>query len=237
MYITATAYSRGDPWKLAQPFDLDGNPCGSSGFSTAEYPYAYFFNPTKGLEYVICLKNCPFWDLTSNTPVNTLGECFLGYNASIETGMNRQGEQSCNSPTMYLDINDYAVINDITLGDSKNMKIYRTQKFMGRFCVPQAMNDASQFFYQKVMKNTDSDNKMDEYFSDLRNSWGIILISFGFAFVLSLFYLIILRWCTGFFVWTTILAFLGIILALAILFHKKSNNLEESASNLQGTTT
>jgi solute carrier family 44 (choline transporter-like protein), member 2/4/5 len=29
LYIMGVAYSRGDPWKLAQPFDVDGNPCGA----------------------------------------------------------------------------------------------------------------------------------------------------------------------------------------------------------------
>jgi hypothetical protein len=27
--IMGIAFSRGDPWKLAQPFDVDGNPCGA----------------------------------------------------------------------------------------------------------------------------------------------------------------------------------------------------------------
>lgn len=29
IYITATAFSKGNPWNLAQPYDLDGNPCGA----------------------------------------------------------------------------------------------------------------------------------------------------------------------------------------------------------------
>lgn len=29
VYITATAFSKGDPWRLAQPYDIDGNPCGA----------------------------------------------------------------------------------------------------------------------------------------------------------------------------------------------------------------
>jgi hypothetical protein len=34
IYITATAFSKGDPWKLAQPYDIDGNPCGALKTST-----------------------------------------------------------------------------------------------------------------------------------------------------------------------------------------------------------
>lgn len=30
IYITATAFSKGDPWRLAQPYDMDANPCGAT---------------------------------------------------------------------------------------------------------------------------------------------------------------------------------------------------------------
>lgn len=29
IYITVTAFSKGNPWNLAQPYDLDGHPCGA----------------------------------------------------------------------------------------------------------------------------------------------------------------------------------------------------------------
>ena len=108
---------------------------------------------------------------------------------------------------------------------------------MRRFCAPLQYNEASTYFYSKVMQNTGASDKMDQYFSDLRNSWGIILISFAFAFLLSLFYLIILRWCTGFFVWTTILLFLALVLTLAILCHYRSMNYEQDQSTLNGNST
>jgi solute carrier family 44 (choline transporter-like protein), member 2/4/5 len=142
--------------------------------------------------------------------------------------MGKTGAQECNQNIFYLNISDPLVLYSATLGDQKNMKIYSTEPYFGRFCAPIALNEASQNFYDKVIKNTGAENKMDEYFSDLRNSYGIILISFAFAFIISLFYMIILRWCTGFFVWTTILLFLALILALAILCHTKSNSIAAS---------
>jgi hypothetical protein len=35
IWVTSTAFSRGDPWKLAQPFDVDSNPCGADGKVTS----------------------------------------------------------------------------------------------------------------------------------------------------------------------------------------------------------
>lgn len=41
MYIMGTAFSRGDPWKLAQPFDVDANPCGAvNSITTVNYFYS-----------------------------------------------------------------------------------------------------------------------------------------------------------------------------------------------------
>lgn len=144
--------------------------------------------------------------------------------------MGKTGAQECNQNVVFLNISDPLVLYSTSIADQKNLKIYSTEPYFGRFCAPIALNEASKTFYDKVIKNTGAENKMDEYFSDLRNSYGIILISFGFAFMVSLFYMIILRWLTGFFVWTTILLFLGALLTLAILCHVKSNQLSSSAA-------
>lgn len=191
-----------------------------------DYPYAYFFNPTQALDYVICLKSCPYWDLNGVMPT-TLGACYMGTNGSTMTGTGSTGHIECNKNLYELNISDPLVLYNTVIADTKNVKVYRTKPFIRRFCLPVAVNEASRTFYQKVVSNTSADDKMDEYFSDLRNTYVIILISFGFAFLLALFYLFILRWCTGLFVWSTILLFLGLVLALGILCHVKSKNYED----------
>lgn len=167
----------------------------------------------------------------------TIGECYIGGNASVETGMGQAGTLECNKNLFELNTSDPLVLYNTIYPTQKNIKVYRTKPFIGRFCAPVAVNEASRTFYQKVMTNTSAEDKMDEYFSDLRNTYGIILISFGFAFLLSLFYLIILRWCTGFFIWSTILLFLAVILALAILCHIRSRQVgDQESSSVNGNT-
>lgn len=233
VYVTATAFSKGDPWRLAQPYDTDSNPCGSSGTAVEDYPYAYFFNPTKGLDYVVCLKECPTWDQNlASPPSMSIGQCYLGTNGSTLTGISRTGATTCDGSTVeVLDISSFSIYADLVLADRKSIKMYRTQPILRRFCYPLSFNEASSVFYQRVVSSTGSEDKMDEYFSDLRNSWAIILISFAFAFVVSFLYLIVLRWCTGVFVWATILLFLALVLGCAILLHIRSKKYEESTAN------
>jgi hypothetical protein len=53
IYITAIAFNKGNPWKLAQPFDIDGNACGSKGYvtevasSNVEPPVCVLFQPDR----------------------------------------------------------------------------------------------------------------------------------------------------------------------------------------------
>lgn len=185
----------------------------------------------RGLQYVICVKECPNWSDTLTEPSpKTLGACYLGLNATTETGMGLpKGSRDCDGASVtVLDVSSYAW-SSITTTDNK-IYLYRSEPFVGRFCMPKSFNEASQTFYRKVVDGANSNNKLDEYFSDLRNSYGIILISFGFSFVIGIIYLIILRWCTGFIVWSMILTFLGMLLALAILVHRLSMDKENSTA-------
>ena len=191
----------------------------------------------------MCLKSCPNWDDNASAPPSySLGDCYLGPNGTNLTGLGgNTGARTCtgkdasnNELVVQLDISTYAWSTVST--STNNMKLYRTQPFVGRFCLPKSFNEASKAFYSKVVGGAKSNNNLDEYFSDLRNSYGIILISFAFSFVVSLIYLLLLRWCTGFFVWTMILIFLSGILALAIMVHKLSIKKEESTEAVNNPT-
>jgi Plasma-membrane choline transporter len=168
----------------------------------------------------------------------SLGECFLSKNASILTGMGKTGPTTCDGPTVELfDVNNPTIWTDILITQRNTMKLFRTEPFLGRFCLPSIVNQQSQDFYNNAVKNTAAGTKLDEYFSDLRNSYVIIIISFGFAFVVSLLYLFVLRWCAGIIVWTTILLYLAMLLALGILAQKRSKTYDERTDSAADTTT
>jgi hypothetical protein len=59
-------------------------------------------------------------------------------------------------------------------------------------------------FYEKF--NID---KFSDYVSDLINTWQVMVISIGTAFIIGIIYLVILRCCAGVIVWFTIFGILG----------------------------
>jgi hypothetical protein len=153
----------------------------------------------------------------------------LGAYAHLKTGFQSvgvsAGAQDCKGNNV--EILDFLNTAAAAVTDPRKVFIYRTEPYLQRYCIPKSLLTEARKALEKITSSTDSGSKFDQYFSDLANTWGIILASAGFAFVVSLFYLIILRWCTGFFIWLTILLYLAAVLALAIVLHKKSYALEE----------
>lgn len=57
------AYTYGDTSNIYRATDKNGNVCGQKNTITADYPYAYFYNPnTMDLSMRVCTKNCPSFD-------------------------------------------------------------------------------------------------------------------------------------------------------------------------------
>jgi len=71
-WISVYSFTKGDPYALAQPYDIDNNACGTSNSPTTPFRYAYFFNPISDLTSTICIEKCPSWTTGSAVP-NTLG--------------------------------------------------------------------------------------------------------------------------------------------------------------------
>lgn len=188
---------------------------------------------------MICLKECPYWDLNTTMPAKmSLGDCYLSKNASVLTGVGKTGETTCDGPSIELfDVTKPEIWTDLLIQQRNTIKLYRTEPFLRRFCLPAVLNEKSQDFYNNAVKNTAASTKLDEYFSDLRSSYVIIIISFGFAFFVSLLYLFVLRWCAGVVVWSTIILYLAMLLALGILAQKRSKTYDERPDGSIDTTT
>lgn len=79
-WIAFYGFTKGDPWALAQPYDVDNNACGKVGSSFSDLKYAYFFNPIGDLSATICIEKCPNYP---STPPTTLGPCHIGTVAQV----------------------------------------------------------------------------------------------------------------------------------------------------------
>lgn len=242
LHIGSAGYgiSKGNPWELARPYDLDGNPCGAKSTNTEDYPYAYFYNFISGFDRVMCIKNCPTWTATGTVPIS-LGHCYLGTINSVELG--KTGDPLlpntiCDKVYLVnLDSTDSAINDAFTshvkshiTGSAQPAFLYNTTKFMDNYCIPALQIDASaeaSAKYKRFMSGTAGSDIAEDYFSDLGNSWVIIICSAGAAFVFSLIYMIVLRFCVGVLIWFTILLFLIAQLLLCIFLHYKSNDYKK----------
>lgn len=223
VYYSIWAYTKGNPWNLAQPYDIDGNPCAGTTSPTKDYKYAYFFHPVKDLTGTICLKSCPTWGVNDAIPT-TIGDCYLGLQATIKTGRGNTavGATVCNE-AVYLDLNQPESVLSAIASDKE--RIYKTTPFIDRFCIPDVSNleATAQVYYKKITSNTQMSDKFEEYFSDLKNSYLIICLSSVGALIICLAYMFLLQLCVGVFVWVMILGFFVILILLAIFSHRKAN--------------
>jgi hypothetical protein len=122
-----------------------------------------------------------------------------------------------------------AAINTFIGLNTGRLFIYNTQPLLDRFCVPDmtGLPDSAKSYYNKIVKGTQGENYLEEAFSDIRNTWGIILASAGGAFVICILYMFVLRWCVGIFIWLMILTFFALLVVFAIFFHRKANYYDE----------
>ncbi len=157
----------------------------SCGIDLPDYPYIYFATPTKGyLNRTTCVKKCPVY--ANETMRETL---------NLDCVPNKI-VQSCIRSDVEIDsVFTFATQTSEFLNSS--VFIYNTTgrkffiiyylnfniwKVFGRICFP-----SSDFFLDKMeglASELDIDN-LEEWFSDIKTSWPIILASAGIAIVIG----------------------------------------------------
>ena len=99
---------------------------------------------------------------------------------------------------------------------------YGTTGLFNRFCIPGDSNSGSSVnMIASNLIGVIGEDKIGRYMSDLLQAWKVLLISVGFAFVLCMLYLVILRCIASLLIWLTIIAVeLGLDALGAFLFLK-----------------
>lgn len=59
---------------------------------------------------------------------------------------------------------------------------------------------------------------IQEYFADLNHGWTLIITIFAASFIISLIFMIFIRYCAGCFVWLFIIGFLLTLAAIGLFF-------------------
>lgn len=220
--VLCWAFATGNPWLLAQTYDFKNTPCGKPSAGTTDFKFAYFFQPLMGFKKVVCLSQCPTWGPGETGPKAVA--CYtpdVAYNADIN---------NCVSDGP-IEVKDLAAIPSIL--KDKPFLVYNTSTVMDRFCLPSVA-----VFTEADKRAADGPvmaaqlSKLNEYVSDVTNSWKYFLIIGAIAIGLSLLILVFMRCCAGVITWLAILLYIGCIFALAIVCGRESARLDALTASL-----
>lgn len=192
--ISSNAYANGNLNKIFRATDSNGVACGDPSGLAADYPYAYFYNPTTGdLTNRYCVQSCPYF---SGGALTTL-TCYNQANCAYAVTITSSGAYSA-SPSSTTQI----------IG-------YETTAMINRICVPSTTVLAGAFYsYTTTFSTALSSSDLTSFTTDLTNNWKWILAALGGAVVLSFIFMYTLRCLAGLIVWTSIL---GIIIIFALI--------------------
>lgn len=115
--------------------------------------------------------------------------------------------------------------------------VYQTKALFGRVCMPTGPDVAYLLSNVGSAFGTESQN-IEKYIADVKVAWGTILGSMGFAFIVALVYMVVIRYFAGLITWLSIIAFFASIIILAILLLNKGNEkIDEGAVSGDSDTT
>ena len=211
IFLMYHGYTNGDPWKLVRIYDSTGTPCGNLEAGTLDYPYAFFYHPIKGLGNVICVKECPGWQIGETRPTKV--DCFSKtLDCTYDGDFNFENVDTSNSVNYLM----------------ADFLMYNTTTVLNRFCLvsTQGLSNFGQELAKNISMVTQVTDKFEEYYSDLGDSQMYLFIIAGVAFLVSILSLIIIRYFAGIFAWIVILLYLVGCFGLAYAAGEESKRLE-----------
>jgi len=203
--IAGYAITKGNPGLIGRGYDADGKMCGVD-IGYEDYPYLYFPMPHPDhLTRTVCLKTCP-------TSVNDLVQCHL--NSAYRT----------NCLSTQTSINAMAVEMALGVNLASKFYVYPTSAYVKRFCLPQTSGDT----FSAVSDTLFSSDVLEQWVSDIRETWPVIAGSIGAAFIIGFIYMILLRYCSGVLTWLAILGFIAGMGVLGWRFYQDAKRIEET---------
>ena len=214
VFVAIYSFSRGNPWKLMNAYDLDNRICGQGDLEA--YPIAYFHQPLTNLAGIVCVKSCPTWVDGGVAPPTV--DCAPGGPVfTQEVGV------CASSPPM-----NFSSASDLVWGLNERFLIYNSTSLLGRVCVPYA-EGATQLAMNYISNLTTAaiGDSATQHIEDLAKCWRQMLYVAGVAFVVSIITFIILRFLAGVLIWILILLFLAAIFGGGVYAHLEANRLDK----------
>ena len=178
--IGVYGFQHGDPKLVLYPYDSSGNQCGTPDSSTDSYNYVYYAAASRSDSF----------------------KSFSGYRVCLKHCPSQSSfDLECynNSQVTCPPGKNYFLLNHT--GDFVKVQPYTSDELWKRFCAP----DNVYSFFSGVMDDIYV-NGMEDWVADICRCWTAMFIIMAVAVAVSIVYLILLRYCVGFILWTSILA-------------------------------
>jgi hypothetical protein len=218
--ISIYGYANGNPNLIGRGYDSDGYMCGvDTGYT--DYPYLYFPVPFSGyLSKTLCVAACPA------TP--------------FAAGL------TCKTNTAFTDCT-YDFTTDADIGTASGTTIaaniifgYQTTAYVHRLCLPDlsAVTDAAAYtaLFGSVSSTILDSDVLENWVSDIRETWPVIAVSIGVAFIIGFVYMILLRYCSGVLTWLAIIAFIAGMGILGWRFYASAVELANETTSSGAST-
>jgi len=246
------AYSWGDPTKLLYPTDSHGNVCGTGDH--VDQKYLFFFDLVECLPTSIssvsdisslsitgcktpqvCVKECPkentYYHLLDNSKAADRDKLFCKYN-TVKTGKTISElvtNGSCAKYTLQSEAIAYRCVPTV-VGDTLKKFLQDTGPITtdGRNVTSETIGWAN--IAQAVLVNFQ--NLGEKVIADVRVSWYWLLAGFGISMVVSLLYIIMMRWFAGLMVWLTtylVLTITGYATYYCLMEYKRLSEIDTSS--------
>lgn len=197
--VGIVGFAHGEPELLIYPYDSDGNQCGRPDRDASDYKYIYYAaaDPSNGVSNYTKYRICLKHCPDSQDDID------------IEAYNNEDVKWKPDYNAFFIYKGD-----DYTIADP-----YQSKGLWKRFCIP----DPGLDYFDKVLDHIYVEG-VEEWVTDIAKCWTAMFYMLGIAVGVSIVYLIFLRYCVGFIVWTSIFASFAILAVFGYYIKKVADD-------------
>ena len=254
--VAALGFKEGHPEKILYSYDDEGKQCGGDDYKDYPYLYFYdVIDDVKSLGqsgqsiHAFCVKSCPNEEADSATkadmnldckPTTSSDDCKVKYiNYYRSSGLinrfcipdlsekEKEFDSTTQSKIEFYDPDSGEKLTKIV----DNSDVIEDPPSSGKkYVALDAINgdgDPEEASNRLINWSFFSVDKLATWMADLYVTWPAILASVAVAFILSMLFLLLVRCCAGFIVYTIILLILACFVLLSLIFWKKSDDYEK----------
>ncbi|XP_055696099.1 choline transporter-like 2 isoform X2 [Lutzomyia longipalpis] len=218
--VAAYAYKNGDLARLLMPTDSQNNRCGVDS-NVLNKPYLFFFDLSRCVDITTPINGCPTPQVcVEKCPESSFLFDMVSESESID---NLRNLLICDATVNKNDITSYAIAKEYVDNNRCARWYLQSVPFYGR-CIPFDFESARQILetialelqnliqavdHIKILATINGVGQM--VVEDVMDSWLTILISLGITMIVSLLFIVIMRWVAAPVIWLTIFGVIGIL--------------------------